>query len=102
MIWIAQVTISSSAYGIISSKIPSKVRGKYLGYYNAVFFLSFGMGGTLITGPISDILIFEHIGKVLAYSYAYLGAVIVIIIGSIIGIKLFYQSRKVTIDSTVY
>ena len=60
MVWIAQVTITASAYGIISSKIPSKLRGKYFGYYNAVFFLSFGMGTTLVTGPISDILIDSH------------------------------------------
>ena len=91
-IWVAQVTISSSAYGIISAKIPSEVRGKYFGYYNAVFFLSFGMGGTLVTGPISDILISDHFNAVLAYSYAYLGAAVLLIIGLVIGIYLFIES----------
>lgn len=92
MIWIAQVTITASAYGIISTKIPSKVRGKYFGYYNAVFFLSFGMGATLVTGPISDILIYNHFSSVLAYSYAYLGAAILVVIGLVIGVRLFIQT----------
>ncbi len=102
MVWIAQVTITASAYGIISKKIPSSLRGKYFGYYNAVFFLSFGMGTTLVTGPISDILISLDFGQVLAYSFAYLGAAILIIIGLIIGTKLFIQSRSNSNKIDVY
>lgn len=102
MIWVAQVTITASAYGIISRKIPAKVRGKYFGYYNAVFFLSFGMGATIVTGPISDILMYAHFGAVLAYSYAYLGAAILIIIGLVIGVRLFLQSRKNVTNPAVY
>lgn len=93
-VWTGQVTITASAYGIISKKIPAKLRGKYFGYYNAVFFLSFGMGSTLVTGPISDVLIGFNYSPVLAYSYAYLGAAILIVIGLVIGFRLFLQTLK--------
>ena len=94
MVWMAQITISSSAYGIVSSKIPSQIRGKYFGYYNTVFFLSFGLGTTLVTGPISDYLISHDFNPELAYTYAYLAASVLIIIGLIIGFYLFFQSLK--------
>ena len=98
MIWTAQVTITASAYGIISSKVPSKLRGKYFGYYNAVFFLSFGAGATLVTGPISDYLISIQFSQVLAYSYAYLGAAILIVFGLILGFRLFFQSSEENVN----
>ena len=102
MVWTAQITITASAYGIVSSKIPSRLRGKYFGYYNAVFFLSFGMGTTLVTGPISDTLISINFNAVLAYSFAYLGAALLIIIGLAIGLKLYINSIKSFVISKVY
>ena len=64
--------------------------------------ICFGMGTTLITGPISDILISMSFGSVLAYSFAYLGAALLIIVGLIIGIRLFINSVKKPMISKVY
>ena len=94
MIWIAQVTINASSYGIISSKIPSNVRGRYFGYFNTAFFLSFGFGTTFLTGPISDYLISLHYTSVFAYSVSYFAASILILIGLVIALYLFDYSKN--------
>jgi MFS family permease len=94
MLWIAQVTIDSSSYGIVASKIPSNVRGKYFGYYNTIFFLSFGIGTTLLTGPLSDYLISINYDHVFAYSIAYLVAAFVVAVGLIIALILYIQTKK--------
>ena len=52
------------------------------------------MGSTIVTGPISDLLMSFNFNPVLAYSYAYLGAAILIIIGLGFGIRLFLLSFK--------
>ena len=101
MLWIAQVTIDASSYGIIASKIPSQLRGKYFGYYNTVFFLSWGMGTTLITGPISDHLISADFNSIYAYTVSYIAAAILVIIGLGIAIFLFLSTKK-SKNSVVY
>ena len=98
LLWIAQVTIDASSYGIIASKIPSKLRVTYFGYYIMVFFLSWGMGTTLVTGPISDYLISQSFSKIYAYTVSYVASVVLVIIGLIIGLYLYFQSKKEVIN----
>lgn len=93
-LWIAHVTIESTSYGIVSSIIPANVRGKYFGYYNTVFFLSWGIGGTFLTGPIADYYISNGTNKALAYSYSFYAASLLVIIGLIIGIILYKKKEN--------
>lgn len=59
-----EVIIYAASYVIASNLIPSKVRARLFGIYNMTFFLSWGLTGTIISGPLID-----FIGKFKAISY---------------------------------
>jgi len=52
-----EVIIFAASYVIASNLIPSKSRAKLFGVYNTTFFLSWGLAGTLISGPLIDFLL---------------------------------------------
>jgi MFS family permease len=54
-------------YLLASDLIPEERRGRLFGQYNAVTYISFGIAGTLIGGPIADYLI--STGAVQASAY---------------------------------
>jgi MFS family permease len=93
-LWIAHVTIESTSYGIVSSIIPAEVRGKYFGYYNTTFFLSWGLGGTFLTGPIADFFISSGLTAVVAYSYAFYAAALLVFAGIIFGLLLYNKKES--------
>ncbi|MFX0113672.1 MAG: MFS transporter [Candidatus Hodarchaeota archaeon] len=80
----AQVTIMTSAYAFASKLIPAKNRAKLFGVYNATFFLSWGIAGTLIAGPVTDIMLWAGMAEDIAYRAAFLAAAIVTFIGTVI------------------
>ncbi|MFX0201419.1 MAG: MFS transporter, partial [Candidatus Hodarchaeota archaeon] len=53
----AQVTVMTSSYAFASRLIPLKNRAKLFGVYNATFFLSWGIAGTVVAGPVTDLMI---------------------------------------------
>lgn len=53
----SEVIIMSSAYAVASTLIPAQKRARQFALYNATLFLSWGIAGTFITGPIVDFLI---------------------------------------------
>jgi len=57
LIGASQVVIQSSSYSIVAKMAPKDYRGRLFAYYNATFFLSWGIAATLIAGPVADILI---------------------------------------------
>ena len=81
---ISDVAIRASSYGYASKLIPPESRGRQLAYYNATFFLSWGIGGTLLAGPIIDLFLRSGIGPVLSYRIAFLVAAGLVIIGLIV------------------
>ncbi|MFX0021827.1 MAG: MFS transporter [Candidatus Hermodarchaeota archaeon] len=88
LIGAAEVLIYASSYAIASLLIPSRIRAKLFAVYNATFFLSWGIAGTLISGPIIDILIREGTSEVFAYQMGFIIAAIICLIGLLVFIFL--------------
>jgi MFS family permease len=87
----AQVIIMASSYAFASGLINPQSRGKLFGLYNATFFLSWGMAGTIIAGPIIDYLMMIGTSEVLAYRMAFLaGSLITLFGGVLLGILLVW------------
>lgn len=84
----AQVIIMASSYAFASRLIVAKDRAKLFGLFNASFFLSWGLAGTLIAGPITDFLLISGVTKVVAYRIAFLTGTLITFIGVILLISL--------------
>jgi MFS family permease len=88
LIGAAEVLIYASSYALASILIPSRMRAKLFAVYNATFFLSWGLAGTLVSGPIIDTLIREGVSEVFAYQMGFIIAAIICFIGLLIFIIL--------------
>jgi len=64
---VADAAILGSAYELASVFIPPLQRARRFAWFNATFFLSWGLPGTLVVGPLVDFLI----SREYAESYAY-------------------------------
>jgi MFS family permease len=91
---ISMVIIMASAYSYVSRLIPPEKRGKQFALFNATFFLSWGVAGTLIAGPVVDILIKSGAGEIFSYKMSFLSAAVLVIIGIIIFIFVDRMARK--------
>jgi MFS family permease len=87
---VSMVVIMSSAYSYASKLIPPEHRGKQFAWFNATFFLSWGVAGTLIAGPIVDLLMRGGASEVFAYRISFLSSAVLVVIGAII---LFFADR---------
>ena len=88
LIGTAEVIIYASSYAIASILMPAKIRAKLFAIYNTTFFLSWGTAGTLISGPLIDILINKGKSEVFAYQMAFLVGALICFIGLLIFIFL--------------
>ena len=80
----ADVVIMSSAYALASALIPPLKRGRSFSLYNATMFLSWGLAGTLIAGPIIDALIARGSAEMFAYQMAFVAAAAITLVGLIV------------------
>lgn len=87
---VSMVVILSSSYSYASRLIPPRQRGQQFAWFNATFFLSWGAAGTLVTGPIVDLLLKAGTGPVFAYRMSFLASAVLVIIGAIV---LFITDR---------
>lgn len=83
----AEVTILASSYAMASILIPARHRGRLFGYFNATLFLSWGVAGTLIAGPVVDLMEMAGFPEIVAYKGAYVAALVMTSIG--LAIQLF-------------
>lgn len=90
----SQVIIQASSYSIVAKMAPEEYRGRLFAYYNATFFLSWGIAATLVTGPISDFLIGQGLSNGTAYRGSFIAAIILILVGIIIFIKSVQYSKR--------
>ena len=91
-IGMGEVIIYAASYVIASNLIPSKVRAKLFGVYNMTFFLSWGLAGTIISGPLIDFL---GKYKVISYQAAFIVGALITVIGLIIFLALeIWLKRK--------
>ncbi len=77
----SDVIIMTSSYALASVLIPPLERGRFFGMFNATMFLSWGLAGTVITGPLIDLLIQRGVAELFAYQLAFLTSVIITSIG---------------------
>jgi MFS family permease len=81
---VSDVVIMASSYSYAARLIPPKRRGKQFALFNATFFLSWGVAGTLIAGPIVDLLVRSGASQVFSYQMSFLSAACLVIVGFII------------------
>ncbi|MFW9806130.1 MAG: MFS transporter [Candidatus Thorarchaeota archaeon] len=91
---ISEVVINASSYSIVARMAPKEYRGRLFAYYNTTFFLSWGIAGTLVAGPIADILIGQGFSNANAYRGSFIAALALVVIGVIILLAAIRYSRK--------
>ena len=77
----ADVIIMATSYTMASVLIPPEKRGRLFALFNATFFLSWGLAGTFIAGPIVDLLIQKNIAETTAYQISFMVAAGITFIG---------------------
>jgi len=90
----SHVVIESSSYSIVARMAPEAYRGRLFAYYNATFFLSWGIAATFIAGPIADILIGGGSSNADGYRGSFIAALVLIAIGIIVLLISFRYSRR--------
>ena len=91
---VGQVIITASAYAFASDLIPPDNRAKGFSLFNATFFLSWGLAGTLLAGPIIDTQILSGVAEVLAYRTGFFAATIITAIGFLVFLGLVMKTKK--------
>ena len=86
----SEVIVLASSYAFASVLIPPERRAKLFGIFNATYFLSWGIAGTFIAGPITDILMVYGASEVFSYQMAFVAAAVMTLIGFIIQVFLSY------------
>lgn len=77
----SHVIVLSSSYTYASRLIPPVHRGKQFALFNATFYLGWGVGGTLVAGPLVDTLIKQGRSPVLAYRVSFLAGLVMVLAG---------------------
>jgi len=77
----SEVMILASSYAFASILIPPEKRAKFFAIFNATYFLSWGIPGTFIAGPITDLLLAHRASEVFSYQMAFVSAAIMTLIG---------------------
>jgi MFS family permease len=93
---VGDAVIMAAAYTYASILIPPEKRGRLFAWFNGTFFLSFGMAGTLIAGPIVDGLIAAGYAQPRAYQASFAAAAVLTTIGFFIQTALlaFLKRRR--------
>jgi len=91
----SDVIILATSYAFASVLMPPAKRARYFGWFNATFFLSWGVAGTLLAGPITDVMISRGYAEVSAYRMAFVAASVLTLLGVIIlGVLLWTMRGK--------
>jgi MFS family permease len=77
----AESIIVAASYAFASVLIPPEQRGRRFGLFNATFFLSWGLAGTLIAGPLVDFLMQHGHAPETAYRWSYFAALVITLAG---------------------
>ncbi len=92
--------VASSSYAYASTLIPPEKRGRYFAYYNATFFLSWGVAATFIIGPLIDALIKSGQNEVFAFRMGLASGAVLMVIGLALLLLLFaFGKRKSSIQN---
>lgn len=86
---ISEVLVIASSYGLASSYIPPEKRGTCFALFNATLFLSWGVGATLISGPVTDGFMAFGASETHAYMASFLACAGVALAGILVLFRLF-------------
>ena len=93
LIGASMVIINASSYAVAAHLIPPEYRGRLFAFYNATFFLSWGLGATFFTAPIADYLINRGSTDAEAYRASFIAAILMTVVGLFV---LFYSYRRIS------
>jgi len=91
---VGDAVIMAAAYTFASILIPPQMRARLFAWFNGTFFLSFGMAGTLIAGPIVDGLIAAGYAQPWAYRLSFAAGAALTVIGLLGQAVLIWYLRK--------
>jgi MFS family permease len=91
---IGDAVIMAAAYTFASLLIPPQLRGRLFAWFNGTFFLSFGVAGTLIAGPIVDGLIGSGYAQPWAYRLSFAVGAGLTVIGLLIQAALLWYMKR--------
>jgi MFS family permease len=95
----SEVVVLSSSYAFASVLIPPEKRAKLFSIFNATYFLSWGIPGTFIVGPITDILLAYGASEVFSYQMAFVSSTVMTLIGFIVqGFLLFVYIPRSSLE----
>ena len=95
----SDVVVVAAAYALVSVLIPPVRRGRLFGFYNAATFISWGLAGTLVAGPLMDSLMALGAAERLAYKIGFAAASLVALAGFFILAWLTKRMRGVRENS---
>lgn len=90
----SDVLILASSYAVAAVLIPSYARGRLFAFFNATFFLSWGIAGTFIAGPLVDYLRLTGHSEVTAYQSAFLAAAVITIAGAALQARQLFKKYR--------
>jgi MFS family permease len=85
------VTLMASSYGLASVLIPPRKRARWFSWFNATFFLSWGLAGTVIAGPVADLMIAAGHGQEAGYRAAFGSALLLTVAGLILMVATVWR-----------
>lgn len=96
----SRVWIQTTSYAMVNKIVPLEKRGKMMGYYNSAFYLSWGLGGTMITGPIADTLINQNYSVSFSYEITFYVAAFLVLVGILIYVLKRPNDFKLLAEAT--
>jgi MFS family permease len=96
----SRVWIQTTSYAMVNKIVPLEKRGKMMGYYNSAFYLSWGLGGTMITGPIADTLINQNFSVSFSYEITFYVAAFLVLVGILIYVLKRPNDFKLLAEAT--
>ena len=78
---ISEVIVTAASYAFASMLIPPERRAHLFSLFNATLFLSWGLGGTFVAGPIVDSMMHAGFAAGMAYRAAFLVGLALVVIG---------------------
>jgi MFS family permease len=91
---ISEVLVIAASYELAAAYIPPEKRGTYFALFNATLFLSWGIGATLIAGPVTDGLMAIGTPESAAYMAAFIACAAVVLAGTLVLSVLFRMEKK--------
>jgi len=93
LLGVSEVLVIAASYELASAYIPPEKRGTYFALFNATLFLSWGVGATLIAGPVTDGLMAAGTPESSAYMASFKACAAVALAG-VLMLFVFYRMEK--------